>query len=128
MQNSKLIYVIAAHPGSVDIGFRHDLTDGSPENFFDLPLRERSDKYLERLTAFGRSFVQRLSRVEGIRRVNVYRNDIHIDIGSAYGWRGDLSSLVREAIGLSAVDEKMTAVERRKRKPKVSSTTSAAAQ
>ena len=114
----KLVYVVAGIQGAVVlIGFRHDLTNGAIDEF-QLPLRETSSKYLDRLTEVGRGLLQRLSMVEGVKKVWLDRNDMHLTLGYAYRWRGDLAFLVKEKIAFVAVDNKLTAAERRKRKPK----------
>ena len=109
---------LAVKYGNLTIGFREELLIQASTQTFDLPLRERSESYLEAMTGLGEKLVRLFAEIPGIRAVKVSRHDMELYLCQAYKWRGDVGPKVRTAIVHAFSTCHLIAVERRHRSKK----------
>lgn len=87
--------IIATHECRVHLLLRPRLLNegGSHQEFF-LPLKDRSEDYLNLLTAQGRELVKRVANIDGVERIRVWINTFGIGYSQVYEWKDDLAELV----------------------------------
>jgi len=73
------------------------LTEGHIESFH-FPLRESSEKYLEKLGPVGSEIVRKLDQVTGIEEVSVSLYNLQVIIGNAFTWDDGIDEAVITAL------------------------------
>lgn len=74
------------------------LSEGPSHQEFFMPLKNRSEEYLNLMTFEGRSLVKKIADVDGVQRIRVWINTIGIEYSQVYEWENDLSETVMPII------------------------------
>ena len=90
--------LVATGTNFVQIHVRTRLTAFSSAEEFFLPLKGRSEQYLNNLTDEGRALVQEIANINGVTRIQANLNSISLHLAPVFDWETELSEQVLDIV------------------------------